>query len=733
LIRILSSRKLSSLVVKTTRSLRQQSVTPFLALFIAVTCAGCAVTRPPLVYENGVAYGRTRGAWRDRWWNYYEAGRDYSKVDSGLEYAVLCFRGAIARRSRDQYGARTYGVHFLEEYFPHRELGITLFRLGDFDGAIRELALSRSQTDSARARYYLNRARGLRLQALDLDLGPPTIAIVSPTGSGPTADFSIVLSGTARDDRGVAGLIVNGKPQDLELAQKEVHFSVRVPLASGPNVLNVNAEDLVSKRTQVTATVIADWDGPVVAISEPLADAVVTEPSVSVRGTLLDATGVSLLEINGRDVPIHGAPGSKQVDFVDEIMLERGRNTISLVAVDRVGNTTSSELTVFFRHRDSVVMRAFPRNKNRIMLAMAGDHIPIHRDFFTSTAHAEGNRMMFAQAPGESPDTEPVRIVLADLREYQSTYYSWARVSGTAEGAKPIKTVQVNDRPLVTASLDKQRVDFNLKLPLEVGENEITVGAVDVDNRLAMKTVRIERKEPELAALRYRMALAVPRFIEIGEVDPSLSELAYTLLNQAFVQGGRFHMPVRGTDLEPVLDELALSATIFVDPETVQRTGRLVGADAVLLVSITEEWNDEVTILTRLINTETGTYMAEDTMPDIFAAGKSMEVLQEKLQILADRYAVAFPLLKGKVAAIRGDDVITNVGRDEGLKAQMKFHVYKELGTIVDPETGEEICPDVDVLTQAFIHEVYENGSRAEVIKPERLEDIAPGDSVMTK
>ena len=718
-------------MVKRCRSSVARSVPRFLALLIAVTCVGCAVTRPPLVYESGVPYGETRGAWRDRWWNYYEAGRDYSKVDSGLEYAAVCFRGAIARRPNDQYRARTYGMHFLEEYFPHRELGITLFRMGDFEGAIRELQVSRSQTDSARARYYLNRATGLRLQALDLDEQPPAIHITSPAMSGATSDFSVVLSGTARDDRGVAGLVVNGKPHDLELAHEEVHFSVRVPLASGPNVMHVNAQDLVGKGTETTATVVADWDGPVVALSEPLPDAVVSDSTVSVRGTLLDETGVLWLKINDVEVPIQSIPEAKEVDFVHEVMLDRGLNTISLVAADPVGNKTSSELNVFFGHQEPVARPAFP--PGRILLAMAADYIPVDREFATSAARMTEHRVVLAQGPGVPLETEPVRIVLADLREYQSTYYSWTRLSGRAESARPIKTVEVNDRPLVTASLDKQRVDFNLKLPLEVGENEITVQAVDVDNRLAMKTVRVERREPELAALRYRMALAVPRFIEIGAVDPSLSELAYTLLNQAFVQGGRFHMPVRGTDLEPVLDELALSSTIFVDPDTVQRTGRLVGADAVLLVSITEEWNDEVTVLTRLVNTETGTYMVEDTMPDIFAAGKSMEALQEKLQILADRYAVAFPLLEGKVAAIRGSDVMTNVGSGDGLREQMKFHVYKELGTIVDPETGEEICPDVDVLTQAFIHEVYENGSRAELIRTERLDDIAVGDSVMTK
>ena len=120
-------------------------------------------------------------------------------------------------------------------------------------------------------------------------------------------------------------------------------------------------------------------------------------------------------------------------------------------------------------------------------------------------------------------------------------------------------------------------------------------------------------------------------------------------------------------------------------------------------------------------------------MPDIFAAKKSIIKLQEKMEIPADRYATAFPLLKGRVFEVRGDDVVTDVGGSEGLKEQMKFHVYRELDRIVDPETGEQLCTDADIWTQAFIHDVYEKASRAEVLKKVKLHEIDVGDSVMTK
>jgi len=693
---------------------------------LAVLCvvimlsAGCAVTRPPLVYENGVGYGQTDGIWRDRWWNYYEAGIDYSRVDKGLDLSVHCFRQAIAQRPKDQYRARTYGVHFMEEYFPHRELGIALYRSADYDAAIRELETSRSHTDSARARYYLNKAMGAHLKSLDLDTASPRITIASPVDSEVTAGFFVQLSGTVTDDRGVVRVLIDGRPQDLELASEQVQFVERIDLQPGLNVIEVKAEDLTGKRTETSVNVVADWDGPLLAVTDPLPDEILTAQTVSVRGTVADTAGVSSLRINGIEVPVEGIPGAAESGFVHELMLQPGMNTISLAAVDSVGNKTISEFPVVYRERTSATTSI---GLDRIMVAMAGDYLPAR--YAAATGGGE------SVSPG-GQETEPVRIVLADLRDYQSTLYDWTRVSGTAIGTQPLRSVAINGNPLVTASLNRSHVSFSRKVPLDLGDNDINVEAADVDGRLARRTVRVERKEPELAGIRHRMALAVPKCIKIGSVNAADAEMVYELLVAAFISGGRFHMPARGTALQPVLDELALSATIFVDKETVQQKGSLVGADAVLLVSV-NEWNDQFSVMTKLVNTETGSYMAEDTEPDIFAEGKDINIIREKMQILADRYAMAFPLLKGKVVEIRGGDVITNVGREQGLKEQMKFHVYEELDAIVDPETGEELLTDVDIRSQAFILDVYEKASRAEVVKQEALPEIDVGDSVMTK
>ena len=73
--------------------------------------------------------------------------------------AVSEFAKAAAVQANDAQKIRTYGVNFME-YFPHREMGICYFNLGDSPNAINELETSMKTASSTRAREYLDRARG---------------------------------------------------------------------------------------------------------------------------------------------------------------------------------------------------------------------------------------------------------------------------------------------------------------------------------------------------------------------------------------------------------------------------------------------------------------------------------------------------------------------------------------------------------------------------------------------
>ena len=109
------------------------------------------------VEKDGKVYGVTEGAFRHKWWNYYERALSYA--DGGFfQEAELDLQEALKLRDKDQRRARTYGMHFID-YFPHRELGIALYGQKRLDEALRELDTSLASVKSAEAELYWDRVR----------------------------------------------------------------------------------------------------------------------------------------------------------------------------------------------------------------------------------------------------------------------------------------------------------------------------------------------------------------------------------------------------------------------------------------------------------------------------------------------------------------------------------------------------------------------------------------------
>ena len=110
-------------------------------LLAASILFGCAHPPDSSTYtKDGKVYGEVRGAFRYKWWNYYERGLSFAD-GRFFEEAVRDFNSAITKRENDQRMARTYGMHFID-YFPHRELGIVYYQMGNLEGAKNELSLS---------------------------------------------------------------------------------------------------------------------------------------------------------------------------------------------------------------------------------------------------------------------------------------------------------------------------------------------------------------------------------------------------------------------------------------------------------------------------------------------------------------------------------------------------------------------------------------------------------------
>jgi len=88
-------------------------------------------------------------------WNYYEDGQKLMNQGK-WDRAIDEFKAAVSLDFKDRKNLRTYGMNFVE-YFPHREMGICFYNLGDMINARRELDLSNAYIGTGRARDYLDK------------------------------------------------------------------------------------------------------------------------------------------------------------------------------------------------------------------------------------------------------------------------------------------------------------------------------------------------------------------------------------------------------------------------------------------------------------------------------------------------------------------------------------------------------------------------------------------------
>lgn len=88
-----------------------------------------------------------------KFYNYYEEGLAYMKRGD-WDRAVDEFKAAISLEFKDRPNVRTYGMHFIE-YFPHREMGICFYNLGDTENASKHLQISQAFSPSKRTSEFL--------------------------------------------------------------------------------------------------------------------------------------------------------------------------------------------------------------------------------------------------------------------------------------------------------------------------------------------------------------------------------------------------------------------------------------------------------------------------------------------------------------------------------------------------------------------------------------------------
>ena len=669
----------------------------------------CNTPPDPKYAKNGIQYGVVKGLFRERWWNFYERGLSFSEGGFWNE-AAEDFLQALKQRDRDQRRARTYGMHFID-YFPHRDLGVAYYYLGRYEDAQRELETSLSQTESGKAKYYLNHVRRALLERSHTDTAPPTINVASLSDGQVVNRPSVNVKGHVEDDTFAHKVVINDQPLFVELSDKRIAFSKDIKLKKGLNQIKIRSSDLLDKVTEKQVQVIGDFEGPMITVKNLADGQQVAHTRVVLSGTLADATGVTRLQVNEQVLAFNK---ERQIEYAVTVQLREGENRIQLAATDVSGNTTSGRLTLVYvpQLARGLTPAAPAWQRHPVRIALSGSGV------------LDTGENLFAAAPGTAGSA--FRIDLKDLTETQTVFFQTMYIDGSASAMHDITNVSINGSPLLI--VPGKNVFFNQLVELTEGQNTLTIEVRDAAGNSASKTVRIVRAVPKVHQVGSRMGLAIMPFEKAGE-PTSLADIVYDNLVNSFAEQNRFNIVSRGAEFEAALRELKLAQTDLVDKSKAVQVGRMVQADGILVGTI-RETRDAIEIYARLINTETsGLFDAKD----VYGQEKSLAQIRYLTDGLALKFTHSFPLLEGMVVRVSGKEIYVDFGAAHKIKKDMKFIVFREGEKIVHPVTGKVLGSDSIVLGVANVVSVFDDMSIGKLVADFDPKNIQVKDLVVTK
>ncbi len=709
----------------------------FITLWWLCLAAGCKVaTGPVYKSDDGKLYGTTRGLFRGQWWNYYERGNSYAE-GGYWDDALRDYKEALKGRDRDQRRARTYGVLNFIDYFAHRELGVAFYHLARYEEAVGQLDRSLRDTESAKAKLYLNRSRKAILQRDGTDSKAPVIRLDSPQPGEWVRDYEIDVRGEVRDDGFVAALRINDQPLPIELAQPLFPFSRKVFIGRGDRQIQVESRDLVGRITVATVTLRVDREGPQVAVEEIRCRDPLSCTEVIVAGYVDDVSEISWVSIGGQRLPNSGLSAFA---FNQAVLLERATRSIDFTAEDILGNRTQGKIRIppadSFETSPSQPLTGLPQvamvgSLNRALDVAPYLLAPPHSQKIrlASTAQTRVARAGIAW-PAFTRDKPtqadfPPEITLKDLTGEQRVYFDTLYIEGNVVASSPVHSLLINGHPILRRS--SLQLFFSHFLHLEPGENQVTIRAEDSRGHTTEKTILINYHMPKIHQLRCRLRVSLLPIALLGE-QPYLGEYIYDALMNAFVNQKRFRIVDRA-DLAKILFELELGQKDLTDPDTAARVGKLAAAEAVITGSA-YEGEHSIEIFAQMIDPETSEVILSK---DVYYDNKDLKTIRKLSEGLAHKFKQAMPVVEGSVVDLKGKKVFTDLGREELLLRGMRFVVFREGAPKVHPETGKPLGCETLELAEAVVKGVYEEMSVGEIIKGTEQKTVKTSDQVITK
>jgi hypothetical protein len=677
--------------------------------FLLLVVGGCII--PPPENSGGELY-------HHNWWNYYVRGAYFLK-ENRVKEATADFQsclglipGAKFGYKRDVWRARTYGVHFLEGYFPNRELGVCLYERQDYTQAIHYLEVSLQQEPSGRAKHYLNLARQ-KLLAGRGGVPGPQIKVEGESGFAFTSERSLQLRGIAAGEGRIRQLTVGQQDEFIELAAPTLSFNRKVSLAAGSNVVEVVAIDLLGQRTVQHVVRIADWQSPRFLVRRVVAQG----REWLVEGVCRDEYGVS--DVTAGGASIFRRAGNRGLSDVP-ISLRVPAEGVTLVAVDLAGNRLQCPLNAASlaqtAMRGDATAQAFA---GPVWCALEGDvavaanatvldRMEAWSRACRSSANKAPVRFLAQTAPAAADRLRPA-LSLRGCQPLTRVFVEDFFVDGSAADGGGLASVTVNGENLLSAEdAGAVRTYFARRLPLDLGTNQFEIVATDRSGNHSRQELTVIRIRPEFLDERYRLSVGVPPLApaEAGMIGIRAKRSMEAELTREPV---RFRLLERNEGWEFVLQEQGLSMSDLADPSAALRIGKMVPAEMLLMGKVLSEAKG-VTVYMKVVETGNGEVVFAS---DVYSADPDNN-LDEVVAGLILKIEQGFPLMTGEVLQRQGSRVTLNVGRADGAAEKSRFLVLQT--PEAEAESASQVCKVGEQFVQLQLERVQQNTSTARII-----------------
>jgi hypothetical protein len=167
-----------------------------------------------------------------------------------------------------------------------------------------------------------------------LDTIPPALSLETPAAGQVTNQPEIRVAGSAADERGIAGLEING----LAAPVADGRFAAFVPLVEGANAILVRAVDQAGNPRELSVAVTR-FTLPSVTITSPADLSYLAATTVDVSGVVNGP--VTAVEVNGVSAQVGGTSFT-----ASDVPLIEGGNVLTAAATDATGHVGTATVNV---------------------------------------------------------------------------------------------------------------------------------------------------------------------------------------------------------------------------------------------------------------------------------------------------------------------------------------------------------------------------------------------------